>query len=541
VGTREHPPPTDEEPYRDVADLSWLTNGLRRLKLLGPPKAPPAEQLALFGPPKPLKPAAGPDGGDEPTNAPIAKDWRARIVLGLAVVGYVALFTRWTFQNQDALGTQAFDLGIFDQGVWLLSQFREPFVTINGRNLFGDHTSLILLPFAAVYWVLPTAKTLLFAQAAALGAGAIPTFLLARRLLRNELLAAGLGLAYLLQPVLSWTNMEHFHPDVFEVPLVLFAFWFVVERRWLGYFVCVGLLLLVKEDVGLLTLGLGAYVAWKHDRRIGLITCAASVAWLAAAFWVIIPAFNPGGTVYTGRIPFGGPSGFLRKAVSEPGEVLDYLLIKERAWYVWQLFAPLGLVAVVAAPVLVALAGPLALNLISSFPYQYDIRYHYSTLILPVLVAATVFAVSSDRLRSRRGASVGIVLAASVFGAHLWGATPLGRDEPFVAARGSETVASFRRAQQLLPDGAIVSAYYGWVPQISHRPEIYMFPNPFKASYWGAFKQEGQRLPQADRVQYLLLPTQLDREPKEVLDGIRAQFETVYEEDGVLLMRRPVG
>ena len=36
-------------------------------------------------------------------------------------------------------------------------------------------------------------------------------------------LAAILGIAYLLNPVVGWANLsEMFHPDAFEIPLVLF-------------------------------------------------------------------------------------------------------------------------------------------------------------------------------------------------------------------------------------------------------------------------------------------------------------------------------
>jgi hypothetical protein len=47
-------------------------------------------------------------------------------------------------------GTFGFDLGIFDQGVWLLSRFRDSFVTIRGLPLFGDHTSWECMPYLLV-------------------------------------------------------------------------------------------------------------------------------------------------------------------------------------------------------------------------------------------------------------------------------------------------------------------------------------------------------------------------------------------------------
>jgi len=37
-----------------------------------------------------------------------------------------------------------FDMSIFHQGIWLISRFHVPFVTVRGLNLFGDHTILLI-------------------------------------------------------------------------------------------------------------------------------------------------------------------------------------------------------------------------------------------------------------------------------------------------------------------------------------------------------------------------------------------------------------
>ena len=135
---------------------------------------------------------------------------------------------------------------------------------------------------------------------------------------------------------------------------------------------------------------------------------------------------------------------------------------------------------------------------------------------------------------------MGVILAASLGCAYLWSPTPGGRVHPRIADPGSPTVAGFRRAERLIPKNAVVSAYHQYVAQLGHREEIYKFPNPWKASYWGTFEQEGQRLRQADRVEYLIVPMQLPTEAKAVLDAIRSDFTMVYDQDGVqLLVRRP--
>ena len=552
VAETERVAPQAPEPDRDEVDFGWLTGWLRRRRLIGPARREEGpeeggQQLALFeapggpgarepSPPSAIEAAVDPAELDA---APIERSLKARCLLVLAMVGYIALFSYWTTRHHDGLGTQAFDFGIYDQGLWLLSRFERPFITIMGRHLFGDHTSFILLPLVPVFWLIPSAKVLLVSQSIALGLGAVPTFLLAREKLRYETLAALLAVAYLLHPVVGWTNLEQFHPDAFEVPLVLFAIYFMVRQRWVPYFVCVGAVLLVKEDVALLTFALGLYVAVKHDRRIGLITCGVSLLYAAAAFWWILPGLNGVGTLNTWRIPFGGPWGLLRRAVTHPGEVLSYVLAGERMWYVWQLLVPLGFLPFAAPAVILIAILPLAGNVVSTFPYQYNIHYHYSTLVLPVLVAATILGIARQGTSvAARQAFTGLVVVASVIAAYLWGPTPLGRHEASISDPDTATVRSVRAAVELLPGDAVVSAYYGWIPQIDHRDEVYMFPNPWKASYWGTFRQEGKRLPQADRVQYLFVPSRLDPEPRAVFDAIRGDFDLVYERDGVALFKR---
>src|SRR5262245_16405979 len=103
-----------------------------------------------------------------------------------AAVGLTAgVWSTWAIMRHNAFGTFGFDFGIYAQGMWLLSRFQTPFVTIMGRQLFGDHTSFILLPLVPFYWVVPSAKVLIIAQATALSAAAIPLYLLARDKLRS--------------------------------------------------------------------------------------------------------------------------------------------------------------------------------------------------------------------------------------------------------------------------------------------------------------------------------------------------------------------
>ncbi|MBA2608773.1 MAG: hypothetical protein H0U92_07545, partial [Actinobacteria bacterium] len=74
---------------------------------------------------------------DEPADPPRSeRDYRPALVLGLMVLTYVVVFGTLTWRQQSNFGTFGFDMGIYDQGIWLLSQFKAPFVTVRGLNYF---------------------------------------------------------------------------------------------------------------------------------------------------------------------------------------------------------------------------------------------------------------------------------------------------------------------------------------------------------------------------------------------------------------------
>lgn len=470
---------------------------------------------------------------------PIAASSTARLLLVAAMETYIFLFAKWTVRNHFAFGTAGFDLGIFDQGVWLLSRFKEPYVTVMGTHLFGDHTTFILALLVPFYWIWPSANVLLVAQCAALGLAAIPAFLLGRWVLRNEWLALCVAVAYLLQPAVAYTNLEQFHPDSFEVPLALLVLYFMARGRWKLFVTCVIVLLLVKEDVALFTLPLGVYVAVRYNRRVGALTAALSLVYFVLAVYVILPAFNNAGTLDAWRIPFGGFGGLLKTTVTHPWEVVRLALGPERPFYLAQLLLPLALLPLGSAVVLTA-AGPLLSNLLSTFPYQHWIQYHYSTLIVPVLVASAVFAVGRAPRGVMRNALAGALVVASLWGAYYWGPSPWSRVPAPLAHVPDPPIEAFRAATALIPPDASLAAFYRFVPHLAHREQIYDLPTPWRAANWSDYRFEGQRLPEADQVEYVLLsPRQDDPVGLSLIPILRSEgFVTIYESRALLLLKR---
>lgn len=418
-------------------------------------------------------------------------------------------FTRLSLEIHHGFGTSSYDLGLYDQGVWLLSRFRSPFVTLMGRHLFGDHTSFILLLLVPWYSLAPSVATLLFAQSATIAAGAVPAFLYGRQRLGSSALGLVFGAVYLAHPAVGWTNLENFHPDAFLGFFIGMAIWAALERRWRIYAAFVVLALLVKEDVSLVVIPLGIWVAVRRDRRIGLLTIAGSLGYMAFAMLVVMRSLIGVPTRNLWRIPFGGVTGLIGTAVYHPGELFDHLRSEGRPRYLWQMIFPAGWAAI-RLPDVAAISGlVLITNILSTFLYQHQIQYHYSLIAVPALTLGAVHAIGIARERWRN-VMVGAVALTSLWSSILWGPLPWSRNDIPHWAPSHPGARAAREIVEQVPADASLSAHHIIATHLAHRTSIYMFPNPFRAVLYGSdVRLEGTRLDDlAERIEFVLLPVQ---------------------------------
>lgn len=463
-------------------------------------------------------------------------------VVVLLVAAYTAYFTNRTLDIHHGLGTASYDSALYDQGVWLLSRFETPFVTLMGRNLFGDHTSFILLLLVPVYWVMPAAGVLFFSQSLAIGAGAFPVYLVARSRLSSSWLGVLFAAVYLLHPAVSWTNMENFHPDSYLGVLVGFAIYGAVERRWRVYTVSVALALLVKEDVSLVIVPLGIWVGWKRNPRYGLVTVLASAAFMAVAMLVVMRSLIGVPTRNGWRIPFGGPAGFIETAVRNPTQIADHFRSEGRPWYVWQMLSPTAFMFARRPSVAAISALVLFTNVLSTFWYQFHIQYHYSLVVVPGLVIGTAYAIGSLDGTGwwTRGRSLTAVAVCSLAAAYAWAPLPYAHHEVGYWAPSHQSAVAAREIMAEVPDDASVAAHYALTPHLAHRREIYEFPNPFRVRLYGTdIAMENTRLERrSEAVEYLVL--QVGKSPEVLLDfeRIRTAFTRVSANEYWELWRR---
>lgn len=446
---------------------------------------------------------------------------RWKYLLTACIAVYVWYFTRLSLDVHRGLGTSAYDLGLYDQGIWLLSRFEAPFVTLMGRNLLGDHASLILLLVVPLYWLFPAVGTLLATQTVVIALGAVPVFLVARRRLGSDAMAFVFAGAYLLHPAVGWTNRENYHPDSFLGVLVGMALYGAIERRWRVYAVFVVLALLVKEDVALVVIPLGIWVAMRRDTRRGLATVVGALAAMLLGMFVLMRSLIGVPTRNAWRIPFGGPTGLVREVIERPGNVIDHFRSDDRPFYAWQMWFPVAFAFLRRPGIALVGAVVVGTNMLSTYWYQYQIEYHYSLIIVPTAVIGAVMGAAALPLRWKRRA-VAAVAVTSVWSSLMWGAVPLGavlnpgatdpigRDLPYYWPADHPVAVAAREIMAAVPSDASVAAHHALTPHLSRRREIYQFPNPFRVVLYGpdtSLERARACLEAADTLEYVLLPS----------------------------------
>ena len=87
---------------------------------------------------------------------------------------FAVVFGRLGVQHHDNFGTWSYDMGIYDQGFWLVSRGGQSFMTVRGMDFWGHHLNLIVLAFVPFYWLGAGPSFLYVAQASVLGLGSVP-------------------------------------------------------------------------------------------------------------------------------------------------------------------------------------------------------------------------------------------------------------------------------------------------------------------------------------------------------------------------------
>ncbi len=348
----------------------------------------------------------------------IASPWNRAAVAAILVYGVV--FSILTCLRVLALSAFAWDLGIFNQGMYTTVTQGKFFAVsilpgLPEQSLFAGHFSPILLLLLIPYALFPSLFTLVVLQTWGIALAALPIYCLGQRLLGTDRLPFVLALAFLLSPATQGVNWYDFHTEAF-IPLALgLAFYFYETRSWKWFLVAIILTLSTIEMAAVLVTvfalgGLAAEV-WgvrvegkTYDRPrtwILAVTLGVAVGWVVLAS-AVSAALNPQG----GFFPGGNGSWTILGAanlgqvpivaVLHPDRVLAALAFDAvpKAWYLLLLFVPLQLLTLRSPRALAGCLPWLTVSLLSNYPSFYLVGNQYPAYVLPFLFYGAVLGIA---------------------------------------------------------------------------------------------------------------------------------------------------
>ncbi len=386
----------------------------------------------------------------------------AAVAIGivLAAIGMIRYANWWA---------GAVDLGVFDQGIWLMSRGLAPEVTINGRNLFADHLSPIVVVFVPLYRLWATPYWLFAAQGAALGATVLPLRAFARDHHAPPWVAT---VAVALGTPLAAAAMFEFHPATLAVPFVA---WTALEARRgnVARATVAGVLVLCcRGELAWVLVGLAIVAAPAVRRRL----VALGLVGVVAGF--VIPAALGAHGTFT--VHFGHLGSSPKDALTHPWRILESLASADTLTKAIILFLPVaGLTFVKPRWAAATLVASLPI-LLSQWPGTSLPWFHYWAPVYPIAVCGALSALGDpDRHRFVRPelVVVGGLLALALMSPLAPGAP----DSVGLRALTDHRTDRERAAAHVRPGDTVVASNR-ILAHLMHRRKAFLFPAPYAAS-----------------------------------------------------------
>ncbi len=310
-------------------------------------------------------------------------------LISLSIVFSVILLVFSSLQHF-LLGTQASDIGTFEQFSWLIANGKLHVASsYRGITPLQDHFSLLLIPIGIIYKILPTTYTLLALQSIALGSLPAIASSKIKKFKPNKKIILSLVIGILFSPYIFLVNLGDFHPEIITAPIMLIAILETGEKRnWL-YYGSLLIALSAKKAQALFGVGLSIYCFAKGKYQKGIITFIISTFW-----WLVSSNYSAiAGDYIKIRLGYLGESkiDIVYTLITRPWHVFTEATPESIALYTLGLCLPfLAILSKRSLPALLSTLPVYITNIISSEGIQRELNHHYSIIIVPFLIAGCI-------------------------------------------------------------------------------------------------------------------------------------------------------
>ncbi|WP_320675583.1 DUF2079 domain-containing protein [Prochlorococcus sp. MIT 1300] len=394
----------------------------------------------------------------------------ARKLIMICVI-IALLFWMFSGLRHSLLQSNAYDLGLFDQWIWLASRGLPQYSSMEGSHLLADHGAWLLYIAAIPYCFNSSVQWLLASQAIALSFTAIPIWCVGRQAGLPNKHCWLVCTLWWLQPVVLNVNLFDFHPEVWVMPALAASYWFCRSNRPWVWFVLLVVLLGARDGLVLVVGGIGFELALRRKWTWSCAAIGLSLMWLCFLnkfLYPLLTGSNTGPKAAAGLFSYLGDTldEVIVNLVTNPSLVFENL-----DWIGG--FIYLVLISVSLSPFwrqssLPVLLGGLPLvvvNLLSEESPQRTLIHHYS---LPLAVIGVIAAIDGIAVNRRKN----IPFRSLVWSALCWAvlSKPWFFTGPYLERL--EVRQPFNQAMLSIPtEGRLLTTSY-FIPHLSHRKVV---------------------------------------------------------------------
>lgn len=359
-----------------------------------------------------------------------------------------------------------YDLAVSDQGIWLMSQFKNPISTPHAypfTSLFTDHVEIIYALISPIYWFFDDVRVLIILQALAITFSGIPIFLLAKEKKLHPLLSYTILISFLLFYGIQNAIWADVHSLVFAASFLPWFMYFLEKKniKWSSVFFV--LLIICKEDIALLTF-LISFVHFLRTRwKPAIFFMLFSVLYLFIIFFIYFPFFTRDG------YRFQNENGLLSNIdltrfynTSEKRDVIIYSL----SWF--------GLLPLLSPLYLLPFIGDLGHYFVLGSDYVTSAQgmfLHYRVTLASLMVVPTILVLAKYKKLNNFYVAMYLLVIALFLQYHLH--LPLS----YLAKRWFWTepqgARNIKEIIQKIPENAAIVSQNNITPHLNHRELIF--------------------------------------------------------------------
>lgn len=470
------------------------------------------------------------------------------IAILIIICASIYSFTNW--QKHIHFQTFGWDTAVFDQQVYLASQLQSPYSSLMKMNGLGDHFHpLVLIVGGLLYNLWSDPRMLLILQSVIVAASGIPIYLLSKALLRQTSLplfeihaiSFSLTIMYLFSVSVQAMTLDEFHDDVLATLPLLFALYFILIHNLRWYWISYVLVLLTKEEYGLLGFPLAFYLAFqtrKINHALATFLVGASVFYLL--LFVVMPSLA-NTTDYAHFRAENKPSSVAKQLLSHPISLITkFVDHPKKVETLFISLASYGFLPLFSGPTLLIPLFTLAIRFYDPTTIRrYEFNNHYASptvALLAFISAVGLYHILNFLMQKKKFSAHFITLLTVVF---LISITIL-QDGVFHGPINSLFKKSFyetrtweRDAHELIqqvPPHVTITANNSLLPHVSQRERFYLLPEIGDAQFIAVDLHDGPNKFSSYSAQFMA---------SFIDDLVRTnQFEIIWQKNEAMLLKR---